>query len=78
MSDIKKKALEAATVSVARNQFQIKKYEDDRRKLVEDFRQNEGRDMDDVTRTLKEAIIEQEDPEEKRMALPRSRRPSWK
>lgn len=78
MSDIKNAALEAATVSVARNQFEIKKYEDNRRKLVQDFRQKEGREMDDVTRTLKEAIIEQEDPEEKRMALPRSRRPSWK
>lgn len=69
MSEIKNKALEAATVTVARNQFQKKNYEDERRKLVEDFRKKEGKDMTDVERALKEARIEQEDPEEKRMKL---------
>ena len=69
MSDIKNKALEAATVTVARNQFQKKNYVDERRKLVEDFRKKEGKDMTDVERALKEARIEQEDPEEKRMKL---------
>jgi len=69
MSEIKNAALEAATVSVARNQFQKKSYEEERRKRVEHFRRKEGKYMTDVERTLKEARIEQEDPEEKRMKL---------
>lgn len=74
MSDIKKAALQAATVSVARNQYEKKSYEKERRKLVTDFRKNEGKDMPDIQRVLKEAVIEQEDPEEKRMRL-RGNRP---
>lgn len=69
MTEIKSAALEAATVSVARNQYEKKRYEDERKQLVEDFRKNEGKNMTDVQRELKEAIIEQEDPEEKRMRL---------
>lgn len=69
MTEIKNKALQAATVTVARNQYQKKNYEEERRKLVEDFRKKEGKDMADVERKLKEARIEQEDPEEKRMKL---------
>jgi flagellar biosynthesis GTPase FlhF len=79
MTDIKNAAIEAATVSVPRNQFQKQCYEDERRQLVEDFRNNEGKDMNDIQRTLKEALIEQEDPEEKRMVLQqRARRPYMK
>jgi len=74
MSEIKNAALEAATVSVARNQYEIKSYEDERRRKVEDFRKNEGKDMPEIQRALKEALIEQEDPEEKRMV----RQHSWK
>lgn len=74
MTDIKKAALQAATVSVARNQFEKQSYEEERRKLVNDFRKNEGKDMHDVQRALKEAVIEQEDPEEKRLRL-RGNRP---
>lgn len=74
MTDIKKAALQAATVSVARNQFEKKSYEEQRQKLVTDFRKNEGKDMPDVQRALKEAVIEQEDPEEKRLRL-RGNRP---
>mmetsp|Transcript_6499 Transcript_6499/g.13449 ORF Transcript_6499/g.13449 Transcript_6499/m.13449 type:complete len:398 (-) Transcript_6499:251-1444(-) len=74
MSEIKNAALQAATVSVARNQYEKKTYEDERKKLVEDFRKKEGKDMTDVQRALKEAVIEQEDPEEKRLRL-RGNRP---
>lgn len=69
MSEIKNAALEAATVSVARNQYEKKSYEEERRKKVENFRKNEGKGMADVQRALKEAVIEQEDPEEKRIRL---------
>lgn len=74
MTEIKQAALEAATVSVARNQFEKKRYEDDIKLRVERFRQNEGKYMTDVERALKEAMIEQEDPEEKRKRLG----PSWR
>ena len=74
MTEIKEAALEAATVSVARNQFEKKRWDDDIRQKVEDFRQGDGKNMTDVQRALKEAIIEQEDPEEKRMRLGPSRR----
>lgn len=74
MSEIKNAALQAATVSVARNQYEKKAYEEERKKMVENFRKKEGKDMTDVQRALKEAVIEQEDPEEKRLRL-RGNRP---
>merc|ERR1712157_7533 len=74
MTEIKKAALEAATVSVARNQFEKKRWDDDIKHRVEKFRQGEGKHMTEVERALKEAMIEQEDPEEKRMRLG----PSWR
>lgn len=77
MTDIKNAAFEAATVSVPRNQFQKRCYEDDRRQLVENFRKNEGKNMNDIERTLKEALIEQEDPEEKRKVLQQRARRSY-
>jgi hypothetical protein len=77
MTDIKNAALEAATISVPRNKFQKQCYEDDRRQLVENFRKNEGKHMNDIERTLKEALIEQEDPEEKRMVLQQRARRSY-
>ena len=69
MSEIKNAALKAATVSVARNQYHKKTYEEERRQRVEEFRKKEGKNMFDVQRALKEAVIEQEDPEEKRIRL---------
>lgn len=74
MTEIKKAALEAATVSVARNQFEKKRWDDDIKHRVEKFRQGEGKHMTEVERALKEAMIEQEDPEEKRIRLG----PSWR
>ena len=74
MSDVKNSALEAATVSVARNQEAKLTYEEYRRQRVEQFRKKEGKNMHDVQRTLEEAMIEQEDPEEKRMLT----KPTWK
>lgn len=69
MSKIKDKALEAVTESVARNQYKKKSYEEERNQRVEAFRRKEGKGMHGVQRALKEAMIEQEDPEEKRMKL---------
>lgn len=69
MSTIKDKALEMATESVARNQYKKKSYEKERNQRVESFRRKEGKGMHGVQRALKEAMIEQEDPEEKRMKL---------
>lgn len=71
MAEVKSAALEAATVSVARNQYQKKQYKEERQKKVEDFRNNEGKYMPETQRVLKEALIEQEDPEEKRAKLER-------
>lgn len=71
MSEVKSAALEAATVSVARNQFQKKQYEEGRKKMIDDFRNNEGKNMPETERVLKEALLEQEDPEEKRTKLSR-------
>lgn len=74
MAEIKDSALEAATVSVTRNQNEKKRYEDEFKQRVEHFRRTEGKDMTGAQRALKEALIEQEDPEEKRIRLGHSRR----
>jgi hypothetical protein len=41
------------------------------KKKIEDFRNNEGKNMPETERVLKEALLEQEDPEEKRAKLSR-------
>jgi len=65
MTYIKDAALEAATVSVDRNIREKQLEEEENRKRIEDFRQNEGKHMHDAQRALREAMMEQKDPKSK-------------
>lgn len=59
MTQMKDAALEAATVSVERNQQEKQAKKEKDRKRIEKFRRNEGKDMCDAQRALKEAVMEQ-------------------
>jgi len=61
MTQIKEAALEALTVSVERNQREKQVQTQKDQKRIEDFRRNEGKDMCDAQRALKEATMEQKD-----------------
>lgn len=65
MAEIQK-AAKAATISAERNQKEKKALEEAERERIENFRRNEGKDMYDAQRALKEALIQQKDPKEKR------------
>jgi len=65
MTYIKEAALEAATVSVDRNIREKQLEEEENRKRIEEFRRNEGKNMHDAQRALREAMMEQKDPKSK-------------
>lgn len=66
MEGIKDKALEASNVTVPRNQMITKEREDAERKLIDDFRKNEGKDLHHAELALREAAMLQKDPAEVR------------
>lgn len=75
MSELKNAALEASTVSVARNQHEKKCHDDEKRQRIENFRNNEGKGMHHAQRALKEAMIDQEDPADNHMKQKRASKP---
>merc|ERR1712118_441326 len=61
MAEIKDQAYVAATVTTERNQKEKQKEAEKLEKKINKFRQNEGKDMYDGHRALKEAIMEQKE-----------------
>merc|ERR1712176_795188 len=61
MAHFKDEALVAATVTVEKNQKQKQLEEEEHQKMIEEFRQVEGKDMYDAQRALKEALLEQKE-----------------
>merc|ERR1712048_1492629 len=61
MAEIKDQAYVAATVTTERNQKEKQKEAEKLEKKINKFRQNEGKDMYDGHRALKEAIMQQQE-----------------
>lgn len=76
MAEIQK-AAKAATISAERNEKEKKALEEAERERIEIFRRNEGKDMYDAQRALKEALIQQKDPKEKRKQKEEKKRRSY-
>merc|ERR1712086_191402 len=71
MTKMKDAALVAATVTVERNQQEKQQEAMEQTKIIDDFRQGEGKTMMyDAQRALKEAILEQHElPSEKKKSM---------